>query len=878
MATRDHIDEGLARKTKALRETPEEERKKAWIEKVKSSLERVVAAASIAGFMKERVLKTASTGAAYYTEEYVDYNAFLKHLIELVYNLGDEDTWHPEGPLVFRVDETINQVSIRDSATRGPLVNMSNLNDALFNIMKDQRRDSAIFFGRMCAAFLTRRLSQDLAEKIRETLWREVENSGLLESTTSLGFGSKVKKKFSDVDSVENISDIPFKDKEVERICHENGIYTFTDALRLTGKLSPWWFRQNDKIESFEEFRQFKNLNSVDDFVFENCVNLEKIVLPDNIKSIGKGAFSNCWSLVDFEFPKSVETIGERAFFGCDSLKMIILPEGLTSIGDEAFMNCVNLEVVFLPKTVSEIGTLVFGMNKSLFLNLQIFVEKGCPLINDDIKKRWPFFNIVEVSSVNELNESNLGLAKRVSREYDKKIGDDADVIENISNIVFESPIIEKLCHDKGIFSKDDATNITTPGEIWEIFKYMYQYKDPFSFKEFRFFTGLSKVAASLFSSSGLYEITLPASIKCIGEHAFRNTKLKKIVIPEGVEDIRDQAFQECTSLREVYIPNSLSHLGINVFGDCFRLNKFYVKTSCPENVIALISSMYPRVEICKTDSSDASINESRTNLGLAKRVSREYDKKSEDDVVKEISYIQFEDPIVEDTMHSLEIFTKQDAQNCPEDLLIRHKFLGKDIKSFNELEMFTNIKTFDSHCFGQCTSLSSIRLPRSLRVIPNGCFSGCWALKEIEIPNTVCEIGSTAFMASQLSSIYIPDNVTKIGFGCFSHCKFLKEASLPASLKAFGDEDKDVFYNCDNLEAVNVRLAKVPWTVDDFRDLFKIIYGNVKGLLHIKNGNFEETKILYNGVEVEMDELGNVKESIVLLAKKAGDRNLRSR
>jgi len=871
MATRDHIDEGLARRTKALRETPEEERKKAWIEKVKSSLERVIAAASIAGFMKERVLKTASTGTAYYTEEYVDYNAFLKHLIELVYNLGDEDTWHPEGPLVFRADETINQVSIRDSVTRGPLVNMSDLNDALFNIMKDQRRDSAIFFGRMCAAFLTRRLGQDLAEKIRETLWSEVENSGLLESATSLGFGSKVKKSYRGIDAVENVTNISFKDKEVERICHENGIYTFTDALSHTEKVSSWWFRQNDKIETFEEYRLFKNLNSVDDFIFENCVNLEKIVLPENIKSIGKCAFSNCWSLTDFVFPKSVEVIGKQAFFGCDSLKKIILPEGLTSIGDEAFLNCTNLEVLFIPKTVSKIGDSIFGN----IPRLQIFVEKGCPLIND-IKERWSFFNIVEVSSDNELNESNLGLAKRVSREYDKKTEDDADVIENISNIVFDSPIIEKLCHDKGIFSKDDATNISTPGELWEIFKYMYQYKDPFSFKEFRFFTGLTKVAASLFSSSGLYEITLPASIKCIGEHAFRNTKLKKIVIPEGVEDIRDQAFQECSSLREVYIPNSLSHLGINVFGDCFSLNKFYVKTSCPENVIALISSMYPRVKICKIDSSDASINESRANLGLSKRVSREYSKKSEDDVVKEISYIQFEDPIVEETMHSLGIFTMQDAQNCRKDLLIRYKFYGTDIKSFNELKLFDNIEKFENFCFAQCSELSSIKLPRSLRSIPNGCFSGCVALKEIEIPNTVREICSTAFMSSQLSSIYIPDNVTKIGYGCFSHCKFLREVSLPAFLKAFGDDDKDVFYDCERLEVVNVRLAKDPWTVYDFKFFFKMIYDNVKEITLIKNGNFEKTKILYNGVEVEMDELGYPKEAVDLIAKKAGDRNIR--
>lgn len=849
MATREHIDEGLARRTKALRETPEEERKKAWIEKTKSSLEKVVAAASIAGFMKERVLKTASTGAAYYTEEYVDYNAFLKHLIELVYNLGDDDTWHPEGALVFRADETINQVSIRDSVTRGPLVNMSNLNDALFNIMKDQRRDSAAFFGRMCAAFLTRRLSQDLVEKIREALWNEVENSGLLESKSALGLGSKVKKVFRDTEAVGNISIIPFKDKEVERICHASRIYTFSDAFKLTEPMFAWWIRKNHKIETFEEFQLFKRLNKVDDYMFEECVNLEKIVLPDNIKSIGKEAFSNCWALRDFEFPKSVEVIRKRAFFGCDSLKKIILPEGLTTIEDEAFFNCAIVEVLFIPKTVSKIGNRIITTVKT---NLKIFVERGCPVLSM-IKENFYNYEIIEIDSPEALNESSsLGLNSKVKKKFDK-----VDAIDNLEFEFVDLGLPSGYMWAKynvGSSDVNDAGSLLNHSEAVDAaFENKLKLPTTEDFNELKKYCHLEWVEAT-YSNTSISGLELTSLING-----------NKIFFPAGghydnkyntqVEHLNKFCYYWTQTKSDTEMPGeyfmSLVIGNSSIKNDSDIYHSFWHSKSSDTLSVRLISSR-------------PQINEMNGfSLGLAKRVSREYDKKTEDDVVKEISYIQFEDPIVEETMHNLGIFTIQDAQNCPEDFFIRNKFFDTDIKSFNELELFNNIEKFRIQCFAKCMNLSSIKLPRSLRIISNGCFLGCVALKEIEIPNTVLEICPVAFMSSQLNSIYIPDSVKKIGYGCFAHCKFLKEVSLPASLETLGDEDQDVFFGCDHLEVVNVRLAKAPWTVNKFKDFFKMIYDNavVKEVIQKNNKKFpiknENIKILYNGVEVEMDENG---------------------
>ncbi len=58
-----------------------------------------------------------------------------------------------------------------------------------------------------------------------------------------------------------------------------------------------------------------------------------------------------------------------------------------------------------------------------------------------------------------------------------------------------------------------------------------------------------------------------------IGEGAFRNcTKLKEVVIPDGVKYIERSAFENCTSLESVTIPSTLEFLGKDAFAGCTSL------------------------------------------------------------------------------------------------------------------------------------------------------------------------------------------------------------------------------------------------------------------------------------------------------------------
>lgn len=95
-------------------------------------------------------------------------------------------------------------------------------------------------------------------------------------------------------------------------------------------------------------FGNWKGLQEIDlskvdikpDFCsFQNCINLKKVVLPDNLESIERNTFANCTSLKEINIPDSVYYIGEGAFYGCTSLKSITIPKR-TRVSKGAFEGC----------------------------------------------------------------------------------------------------------------------------------------------------------------------------------------------------------------------------------------------------------------------------------------------------------------------------------------------------------------------------------------------------------------------------------------------------------------------------------------------------------------------------------------------------------
>lgn len=115
--------------------------------------------------------------------------------------------------------------------------------------------------------------------------------------------------------------------------------------------------------------------------------------------------------------------------------------------------------------------------------------------------------------------------------------------------------------------------------------------------------------------------------------------------------------------------------------------------------------------------------------------------------------------------------------------------FEGSDIKSFNELQYFTAIKSV-GNAFSRCGVLRDIVLPSGLTVISDGAFKDCGSLTEIIIPATVEYIGNSAFEScTSLKKVTIPTGVTSIGDAAFIFCLALTEIDIPSSVKVIGEQ-----------------------------------------------------------------------------------------
>ena len=71
------------------------------------------------------------------------------------------------------------------------------------------------------------------------------------------------------------------------------------------------------------EYVVSENVTELNDYVFHNCHNLQKIVIPAKSKKIPQGLCEDCRNLKEFTIPASVTSIGSWAFSGCEKLKNI---------------------------------------------------------------------------------------------------------------------------------------------------------------------------------------------------------------------------------------------------------------------------------------------------------------------------------------------------------------------------------------------------------------------------------------------------------------------------------------------------------------------------------------------------------------------------
>ena len=331
-----------------------------------------------------------------------------------------------------------------------------------------------------------------------------------------------------------------------------------------------------------------------------------------------------------------------------------------------------------------------------------------------------------------------------------------------------------------------------------------------------------SSIGGSVSGNNVTTSIVFPAHLESIGERAFFNLWLvEELVIPEGVTEIELAAFQnalilkhltlpkslkivgnfafESSALEELILPEGLESIGSAAFAcQGQRWDKTYVLSDLssvviPASVTTIGTSAFEgRVKLTNVQFAGNNIQY------LAKDAfayTPWYDSHADSDV------IIFDGPngvpsgiLYEDRRPIPEVFT------IPSDIktIAGNAFTHADLSNVKKVVIPTGVKLATEEIFQSCKALTEVILPEDLEYIPATTFSDCSSLVKINFPASLKIIERGAFSNSGILEAVLPEGVTNLGKYAFSYCTQLKTLVIPASVQMI--EEPLLFTDTPNL------------------------------------------------------------------------------
>ncbi len=298
---------------------------------------------------------------------------------------------------------------------------------------------------------------------------------------------------------------------------------------------------------------------------------------------------------------------------------------------------------------------------------------------------------------------------------------------------------------------------------------------------------------SAFYECSTLSSITIPNSIKYIGQYAFygcdmlsktnyegdikgwcgikfggayanpmsksynfylNNQEIKDLVIPHSIDSIHGYTFDCCASLTSVNIPNSVSYIGEGAFYRCESISEILIS----KNVTTIKERAFSGCDML-------------TSI-----------------------IVENGNPIYDS------------RENC--NAIIETKN-NKLIAGCSVTKIPNTITSIGEYAFSYYDLMNSMEIPNSVTSIGDYAFKACSSLSFITIPNSVTTIGLEAFrFCNSLTSVVIPNSVSDIGVAAFHNCKSLTTLTLGSGLEKIGAY---AFYFCNSLNTIYSHAITTP-------------------------------------------------------------------
>lgn len=276
--------------------------------------------------------------------------------------------------------------------------------------------------------------------------------------------------------------------------------------------------------------------------------------------------------------------------------------------------------------------------------------------------------------------------------------------------------------------------------------------------------------------------VIIPSDVTDIESTAFRKcfyNKIKEVVLPDTMKQIRENTFSTFVSLEKIVLPQNLAIIGKNAFSNCIKLKTLRI----PDTVTEIGEGAF---WMCS-----------------------------------ELQEIHLPDGLCEISDHLFNYCGELEQVNIPVGVKRLGSCAFSDCGKLNHIDVPDGANEIGAGCFSGCTALIDLRLPNSITSLGRNCLEDTPWYQEhkqtgvimvgtvllryntqesmVIIPEQIRTVAEYAFSENKmLTHLEFHEGLETIKMYAFKDCENLKEVICPVSLTNIG---KNAFMNCSQLQ-----------------------------------------------------------------------------
>lgn len=347
-----------------------------------------------------------------------------------------------------------------------------------------------------------------------------------------------------------------------------------------------------------------------------SCSAIESITLPDKLQAIDEQAFSYTGNLKSISLPSTLTELNKCAFAG-SGIESITIPASVNEIGESAFADTFNLTDVTIKNGVEKISAGCFAgsaVNKIVIPNSVKYLGSGT-FYSSELSEIKIGSGLSEINSYTfwNTNLSKVIIPKNISIIHDGAFCG----CDRLQEVIFENDSVKigmdafAGCPLKEInlgenvseigmfaFSGNAANSVVIPDSVTKITYGSFANAE--NLVDIDIPDNISSVCGHAFDNTAWYDsqpnglvylenvlygikgsvdadVTLKQGTTVIADYAFENSYIETISLPDTIKTIGEYAFHDSKSLKEIYIPASVNYIGEHAFAGCSNLDRIEV-------------------------------------------------------------------------------------------------------------------------------------------------------------------------------------------------------------------------------------------------------------------------------------------------------------